>query len=79
MTKALTPTEISKKQNNSDSTKTPLKISITQRLQTALGRSIAVTTATKTGVVKPVNGILTFPVTVETVLSKGYTVRKIKS
>ena len=43
MTKATTPTEKSKKQR--DNTKTPPKISITQRLRTDLGRSVGVTTA----------------------------------
>ena len=45
MTKALTPTEHSKKQ--SDNTKTPQKISITQRMRTDLGRSVGLTTATQ--------------------------------
>ena len=44
MTKAITPREKSKKQR--DITKTPPKTSITQRLQTDLGRSVWVTTAT---------------------------------
>ena len=45
ITKALTPTENSKKQ--SDNTKTPPKYSITQRLRTDLGRTVGVTTVTK--------------------------------
>ena len=43
MTKALIPTEMSNGQ--SDNIKTPPKSSITQRLRTDFGRSIAVTTA----------------------------------
>ena len=45
MTKALTPTDKSKKQR--DNTKTPSKTSITQRLRTDLGRSVGVTIATQ--------------------------------
>ena len=45
MTKAHTPIEISKKQN--DNTKTPPKTSITQRLRTDLGRSVEITIATQ--------------------------------
>ena len=45
MTKALSPTEKSKKQRNH--TKTPPKISITQRLRTDLGRSVWVTIGTQ--------------------------------
>ena len=45
MTKAPTPNEKSKKQR--DNTKTPQKTSITQRLQTDLGRSAGVTIATQ--------------------------------
>ena len=45
MTKAPTPTEMSKGQ--SDNTKTPQKSSIKQRLRTDLGRSVGVTTATQ--------------------------------
>ena len=41
MTKTLIPTEKSKKQR--DNTKTPSKTTITQRLQTDLGRSVGVT------------------------------------
>ena len=52
MTKALTPTEKSKKQR--DNIKNVTKTSITQRLRTDLGRSVGVTAVTPTGVVKPV-------------------------
>ena len=45
MTKAPTPAEISKRQ--SDNTNNATKSSITQRLQTDLGRSVGVTTATQ--------------------------------
>ena len=45
MTKVPTATEKSKKQR--DNTKTPPKTSITQRLQTDLGRSVWVTTVTQ--------------------------------
>ena len=45
MTKAPTPTEKSKKQR--ETTKTPPKTSITQRLRTDLGRSVGVTIATQ--------------------------------
>ena len=45
MTKALTPTEMSKGQ--SDNTNNATKSSITQRLRTDLGRSVGVTTATQ--------------------------------
>ena len=45
MTKAPTPTEKSKTQR--DNIKTPPKTSITQRLQTDLGRSVKVTIATQ--------------------------------
>ena len=44
MTKALTPTEQSKKQH--DNIKTPPKTLITQRLRTDLGRSVGVTAVT---------------------------------
>ena len=57
----LQPTEKSKKQR--DNTNTPPKTSITQRLRTDLGLSVGVTTATQTGVIKPVYEILTFPLT----------------
>ena len=43
--KNYTPAEESK--NQRDNTKTPQKTSITQRLRTDLGRSVAVTTATQ--------------------------------
>ena len=45
MTKAHTPTEMSKGQ--SDNTNNATKSSITQRLRTDLGRSVGVTTATQ--------------------------------
>ena len=45
MTKAPTPTEMSKGQ--SDNTNNATKSSITQRLRTDLGRSVGVTTATQ--------------------------------
>ena len=45
MTKAPTPTEMSKGQ--SDNTNNAIKSSITQRLRTDLGRSVGVTTATQ--------------------------------
>ena len=45
-----------------DNTKKPPKTSMTQRLQTDLGRSVGVTTTT-TGVVKPVYERSSFPVT----------------
>ena len=45
MTKAHTPTEMSKRQ--SDNTKKPTKSSIKQQLRTDLGRSVGVTTATQ--------------------------------
>ena len=45
MTRAPTPTEKSKKQ--SDNTKTPPNISITQRLRTDLGRSVGATASTQ--------------------------------
>ena len=47
MTKAPTPTETSKTQG--DSTKTPPKTSITQRMRTDLGRSVGETIATQLG------------------------------
>ena len=43
-------------------TQTPPKTSITQQLRTDLGRSVGVT-SNPTGVVKPVYGIPTFPLT----------------
>ena len=45
MTKAPTPAELSKGQN--DNTNNVTKSSITQRLRTDLGRSVGVTTATQ--------------------------------
>ena len=45
-----------------DNTQTPPKTSITQRLRTDLGRSVGVTSH-PTGVVKPVYGYPTFPLT----------------
>ena len=67
MTKAPTPTEKSKKQR--ENTKTPPKTPMTQRLRTDLGRSVGVTIATQTGVVKPVYGIPTLkcPLNTDTV------------
>ena len=47
-------------------TQTPQKTSITQRLRTDLGRSVGVT-SNPTGVVKPVYGIPTFPLTAKAV------------
>ena len=63
MTKAPTPTEKSKKQR--DSTKTPPKTSNTQRLRTDLGHQLVSWSndSHQTGVVIPVNGIQTFPLT----------------
>ena len=49
-----------------DNTQTPPKTSITQRLRTDLGRSVGVT-SNPTGVVKPVYGIPTFPLTAKAV------------
>ena len=49
-----------------DNTQTPPKTSITQRLRTDLGRSVGVTSH-PTGVVKPVYGYPTFPLTAKTV------------
>ena len=45
-----------------DNTQTPPKTSITQRLRTDLGRSVLVTSHL-TGVVQPVYGYSTFPLT----------------
>ena len=59
MTKPPIPTENSKTKGN---TQTPPKTLITQRLRTDLGRSVEVTSH-PTGVVKPVNGYPTFPLT----------------
>ena len=64
MTKAPIPTENSKTEGQH--TQTPPKTSITQRLQTDLGRSVGVT-SNPTGVVKPVYGIPTFPLTAKAV------------
>ena len=49
-----------------DNTQTPPKTSITQRLRTDLGRSVGVTSH-PTGVVKPVYGYPTFPLTAKAV------------
>ena len=49
-----------------DNTQTPQKTSITQRLRTDLGRSVGVTSH-PTGVVKPVYGYPTFPLTAKAV------------
>ena len=54
-----------------DNTQTPPKTSITKRLQTNLGRSVGVTTATQ--LVKAVYRIPTFPLTTRAVSSKGHT------
>ena len=69
MTKAPTPTEKSKQKR--DNTKTPPKTSITQRLRTDIGRSVGVTIAHPTGVVKAVYGIPTFPLTAKAVITKA--------
>ena len=66
MTKPPIPTENSK--TKGQHTQTPPKTSITQRLRTDLGRSVGVT-SNPTGVVKPVYGIPTFPLTAKAVLS----------
>ena len=60
MTKPPIPTENSK--TKGQHTQTPPKTSIAQRLRTDLGRSVGVT-SNPTGVVKPVYGIPTFPIT----------------
>ena len=54
-----------------DNAQTPPKTSITQRLRTDLGRSVGVTSH-PTGVVKPINGYPTFPLTAKAVQSKGH-------
>ena len=59
LTKAPTSTEKSKKEL--DNTKTPPKPSITQPLQTVLGRSVGVINSHPTGVFKPVFGSPAFP------------------
>ena len=64
MTKPPIPTENSK--TKGQHTQTPPKTSITQRLRTDLGRSVGVT-SNPTGVVKPVHGIPTFPLTAKAV------------
>ena len=56
MTKAPTPTEISKKHR--DHIKTEPKTSITQRLRTDLGRSVGVTAVNPTGDLGPLTGII---------------------
>ena len=58
-----TKTEIRKPKDN---TQTPPKTSITQRLRTDLGRSVGVTSH-PTGVIKPVYGYPTFPLTATSV------------
>ena len=63
MTKPPKPTENSKPKDN---TQTPPKTSITQRLRTDLGRSVGVSSH-PTGVVKPVYGYQTFPLTAKAV------------
>ena len=72
MTKAHTPIEKSKKQRHS--TKKSSKTSITQRLQTDLGRSVVVTTVAPLD--EPVNERHTFQLTATVVLSKGHTFKK---
>ena len=52
--------------NPKDNTQTPPQNSITQRLRTDLGRSVGVT-SDQTGVVKPVYGYQTFPLTAKAV------------
>ena len=74
MTKPPIPTENSK--TKGQHTQTPPKTSITQRLRTDLGRSVWVT-SNPTGVVKPVYGIPTFPLTAKAVQSKGHTFKNI--
>ena len=64
MTKSPILTENSK--TKGQHTQTPPKTSITQRLRTDLGRSVGVT-SNQTGVVKPVYGIPTFPLTAKAV------------
>ena len=64
MTKPPIPTENSK--TKGQHTQRPPKTSITQRLRTDLGRSVGVT-SNPTGVVKPVYGIPTFPLTAKAV------------
>ena len=59
MTKAPTPTEMSKGQ--SDNKNNATKISITQRLRTDLGRSVGVTTATKFEIQRIKSEFQTFP------------------
>ena len=59
MTKPLYQQKIRKPNDN---TQTPPKTSITQRLRTDTGRSVGVTSH-PTGVVKPVYGYPTFPLT----------------
>ena len=70
MTKPPIPTENSK--TKGQHTQTPPKTSITQRLRTDLGRSVGVT-SNPTGVVKPVYGIPTFPLTATAVCPFDYT------
>ena len=65
MTKPPIPTENSKTKGQTH-TKRNQKTSITQRLRTDLGRSVGVT-SNPTGVVKPVYGIPTFPLTAKVV------------
>ena len=72
MTKTPIPTENSK--TKGQHTQTPPKTSITQRLRTDLGRSVGVT-SNPTGVVKPVYGIPTFPLTAKAVQSKGHNIQ----
>ena len=68
MTKPPMPTENSKtKGQHTNATKT----SITQRLRTDLGRSVGVTSH-PTGVVKPVYGYPTFPLTAKAVIKRTH-------
>ena len=62
-----TPTLTKYSKTHHDNSKTPRKTSIAQRLQTDLEQSVGTTTATPTGMVKPVHGILTFSVTAKAV------------
>ena len=61
-----TPYTNRKFENQRTTHTTPPKTSITQQLRTDLGRSVGVT-SNPTGVVKPVYGIPTFPLTAKAV------------
>ena len=67
MTQAHTPPEKSEKQR--DNTKTPSKLSITQRLRTDLGRSVGVTIATQLVWLNRFTGSQTSPLTAKAVNS----------